>query len=216
MGKYTKKRKGFTLVELLMVIIIIGVLASSMLLIVGNAEDKAEATVIVSDMRSLKAAVTIFRLKEGRWPVLASVTNSETGFGGIHLAGVTEIPSLRHLLTLSATPAFADRPDQPGNSNPPGLNKDVPASGNEGSAAEADRSALQKMFGGASLEGFSIGKPETDTMSESYFIIYDLGLMKKSDGVRGKLALMAASAGLLNEDGKTQYNNGNKVLMKLD
>ena len=228
MGKYTKKRKGFTLVELLMVIIIIGVLASSMLLIVGNAEDKAEATVIVSDMRSLKAAVTIFRLKEGRWPVLASVTNSETGFGGIHLAGVTEIPSLRHLLILSATPAFAERPDQPGNSNPPGRpespgksndapgrNKDVPASGNEGSAAEDDRSALQKMFGGASLEGFSIGKPETDTMSESYFIIYDLGLMKKSDGVRGKLALMAASAGLLNEDGE-QYNNENEVLMKLD
>jgi prepilin-type N-terminal cleavage/methylation domain-containing protein len=240
MGKYTKKRKGFTLVELLMVIIIIGVLASSMLLVVGNAEDKAEATVIVSDMRSMKSAAILFKLKEGRWPVLASVTNPETGFGGIQLAGDIEIPSLRHLLILSATPAFAERPDQPGNSNPPGrpdqpgnsnppgrpdqpgnsnppgLNKDVPASGNEGSAAEADRSALQKMFGGASLEGFSIGKPETDTMSESYFIIYDLGLMKKSDGVRGKLALMAASAGLLNEDGKTQYNNGNKVLMKLD
>lgn len=229
MGKYTKKRKGFTLVELLMVIIIIGVLASSMLLVVGNAEDKAEATVIVSDMRSMKSAAILFKLKEGRWPVLASVTNPETGFGGIQLAGDIEIPSLRHLLILSATPAFAERPDQPGNSNPPGRpespgksndapgrNKDVPASGNEGSAAEADRSALQKMFGGASLEGFSIGKPETDTMSESYFIIYDLGLMKKSDGVRGKLALMAASAGLLNEDGKTQYNNGNKVLMKLD
>lgn len=151
MGKYTKKRKGFTLVELLMVIIIIGVLASSMLLIVGNAEDKAEATVIVSDMRSLKAAVTIFRLKEGHWPELSGTDEDE----------------------------------------------------------------LRKMFGGASLEGFSIGKPETDTMSESYFIIYDLGLMKKSDGVRGKLALMAASAGLLNEDGE-QYNNENEVLMKLD
>jgi type II secretory pathway pseudopilin PulG len=151
------------------VIIIIGVLASSMLLVVGNAEDKAEATVIVSDMRSMKSAAILFKLKEGRWPVLASVTNPETGFGGIQLAGDIEIPSLRHLLILSATPAFAERPDQPGNSNPPGRpespgksndapgrNKDVPASGNEGSAAEDDRSALQKMFGGASLEGFSI------------------------------------------------------------
>ena len=221
MGKYTEKRKGFTLVELLMVIIIIGVLASSMLLVVGNAEDKAEATVIVSDMRSMKSAAILFKLKEGRWPVLASVTNPETGFGGIQLAGDIEIPSLRHLLILSATPAFAERPDQPGNSNPPGRpespgksndapgrNKDVPASGNEGSAAEADRSALQKMFGGASLEGFSIREENGHA-----YLIYNIE--NRSRGVRGKLALMAASAGLLNKDGE-QYNNENDVWMKLD
>jgi len=206
MGKYTKKRKGFTLVELLMVIIIIGVLASSMLLVVGNAEDKAEATVIVSDMRSMKSAVTLFKLKEGRWPVLASVTNSETGFGGIHLAGDIEIPSLRHLLILSAAPAFAKRPESPGKSNDaPGRNKDAPASGTEGGA---DRSALQKMFGGASLEGFSIVEENGHA-----YLIYNIE--NRSRGVRGKLALMAASAGLLNEDGE-QYNNENEVLMKLD
>jgi hypothetical protein len=37
----------------------------------------------------------------------------------------------------------------------------------------------------------------------------------RSRGVRGKLALMAASAGLLNKDGE-QYNNENDVWMKLD
>ena len=206
MGKYMEKRKGFTLVELLIVIIIIGDLASSMLLVVGNAEDKAEATVIVSDMRSMKSAVTLFKLKEGRWPVLASVTNSETGFGGIHLAGDIEIPSLRHLLTLSATPAFAERPESPGKSNDaPGRNKDAPASGTEGGA---DRSALQKMFGGASLEGFSIVEENGHA-----YLIYNIE--NRSRGVRGKLALMAASAGLLNKDGE-QYNNENDVWMKLD
>jgi len=206
MGKYMEKRKGFTLVELLIVIIIIGVLASSMLLVVGNAEDKAEATVIVSDMRSMKSAVTLFKLKEGRWPVLASVTNSETGFGGIHLAGDIEIPSLRHLLILSAAPAFAKRPESPGKSNDaPGRNKDAPASGTEGGA---DRSALQKMFGGASLEGFSIVEENGHA-----YLIYNIE--NRSRGVKGKLALMAASAGLLNKDGE-QYNNENEVLMKLD
>ncbi len=228
MGNYTAKRKGFTLVELLIVIIIIGVLASSMLLIVGNAEDKAEATVIVSDMRSIKSAATLFKLREGRWPVLPSVANSETGSGGIHLAGDIEIPSLRHLIILGVTPAFAERPDQPGNSNPPGrpdqpgnsnppgLYGNDPASGTGADAVADDRAALQKMFGGASLEGFSIGKFDKDTIAESYFIFYDLERMKKSDGVRRKLGLMAESAGLLNEDGETQYNNGNQVLMKLD
>jgi len=63
-----RKRKGFSLVELLIVIIIIGILASAMLLLMGTAEDKAEATAILSDMRSMKSAMIIFKLEKGRWP----------------------------------------------------------------------------------------------------------------------------------------------------
>ncbi|MDR1731959.1 MAG: prepilin-type N-terminal cleavage/methylation domain-containing protein [Synergistaceae bacterium] len=51
-----KVRKGFTLVELLIVIVIIGILAAAMLLSSGAATASAEASTIISDLRSMKAA----------------------------------------------------------------------------------------------------------------------------------------------------------------
>jgi general secretion pathway protein G len=62
------KRKAFTLVELLIVIVIIGILAGSLLLVMGSGKAKAEATKIVSDMRVLKAAAVMYFYDNSDWP----------------------------------------------------------------------------------------------------------------------------------------------------
>ena len=59
---------GFTLVELLIVIMIIGILAGLVMLGIGEARDSAEATRIINDLRSVKAACLMYYAEEGNWP----------------------------------------------------------------------------------------------------------------------------------------------------
>ena len=68
MKRMLKKSKGFTLVELLIVVVIIGILAGMMMLSTGSATSKAEATKIVSNLRNMKAAAIMVYADTNTWP----------------------------------------------------------------------------------------------------------------------------------------------------
>jgi len=71
-----EKRSGFTLVELLIVIIIIGILAGAMMMLAGSGSDRAEATKIISDLRGMKAAALMYYADDANATVPADQANA--------------------------------------------------------------------------------------------------------------------------------------------
>jgi general secretion pathway protein G len=60
------RKGGFTLVELLIVIMIIAILAGMMMLTMGAATDTAEATKVINDLRATKSALYLLFLDQGQ------------------------------------------------------------------------------------------------------------------------------------------------------
>ena len=53
-------RRGFTLVELLIVMVIIGILAGMLILVVGASSDKAEVAKLINNMNNVKYASLLY------------------------------------------------------------------------------------------------------------------------------------------------------------
>lgn len=65
-------QQGFTLVELLIVIAILGILAAVVVFAVGQVTQNAEDAACDIEDRTLKTAVQAYRAQTGNWPTAAA------------------------------------------------------------------------------------------------------------------------------------------------
>ncbi|BDU49664.1 type II secretion system protein [Haliovirga abyssi] len=78
MGKVRieKKEKGFTLIELMIVIAIIALLASVALPKFAGVTDSAKAAKVQGDLANLRTSIAMFYAKEGSYPTIGTTSAS--------------------------------------------------------------------------------------------------------------------------------------------
>jgi len=82
-----KNNKGFTLIELAVVLAIIAVLAAILTPMVTNYLDQARNTRALADTKTIAQAINLFKRDMGYYPVYTSLASAKTGTTTKYLAG---------------------------------------------------------------------------------------------------------------------------------
>ena len=67
-----KKNQGFTIVELLIVIVIIAILAAITIVAYNGIQQRAYMSAMKSDYRAINQALTMYKTEHGKWPLCAT------------------------------------------------------------------------------------------------------------------------------------------------
>ena len=135
------RQKGFTLVELLIVIVILGVLAAIVILAIGAFDDRGELAACKADVKSVEVAVEAYRADQGNSPAnlgeltkapgnyLREVPNTEEGSGDYWIVYQPETGAVVGLLDVDTPCAGELAMLTPGPSGTPGPGGGGPGGG---------------------------------------------------------------------------------------
>ena len=90
MTSLARKQHGFTIVELLIVIVVIGILAALVITTFSGIQQKARDTERQTDIKALHGQMEAYAAQSGSYPTLAQLNDSTatTGFRAVSLKGL--------------------------------------------------------------------------------------------------------------------------------
>lgn len=91
--KKLRSNKGFTLVEMVIVLAIIGVIAALAIPVYGNIMEKANQTADEANAKTVETAVAVYQAEEGALPSVGDETDAKAAFNAV----VTELHRVGYL-----------------------------------------------------------------------------------------------------------------------
>jgi general secretion pathway protein G len=108
-----RRRSGFTLIEILMVVVILGVLATVIIGLFNNTTSDASTGALKDDLRGIRSALQIYYAQHGSYPTLASfeaqMTKYSDASGATASAATTTFTFGPYLLHMPALPVGSNR-----------------------------------------------------------------------------------------------------------
>jgi len=93
-----KRSSGFTIVELLIVIVVIGILAAIVIVAFNGVQDRSRLASMQSDLQSINKAIMMYHADKGYYPftgtVGGNVTGSTLNIPGMGTEYISKMPSL--------------------------------------------------------------------------------------------------------------------------
>jgi general secretion pathway protein G len=105
-------RKGFTLIEILIVVIILGILAAIVIPQFASTADSARLSNVQSTIQSTQSQIELYNLQMGSYPatISALLSNATNGQGQVVGPWLKEMPKNPFISVAAAQSSVADTP----------------------------------------------------------------------------------------------------------